>query len=706
VKSLWTDQEAREFVDRYGSRAGEDLALRVYTSRLIGRDQDLVLHGGGNTSVKTTVPDILGKELSVVAVKGSGWGLVDIEPEGLPAMELEPLLRLRQLEAMSDEDLVNQIRIQLLDATAPTPSVETLLHAFLPRKFVDHTHADAILILTNQPDGEALIRQALGEGVVILPWILPGFPLSKAVADAFEQNPDCEGIVLLKHGIFTFGDAAKESYERMIDLVDRAEHFIQQRCKETAGDKTMCTVGVEVSTTRARQLSEQVTPVVRGALSYQDGAGKRVRLVGDWRGDEDLVAFSLHPDCKRLLSMGPLTPNHIIRTKARYLVLSQKQASDPQRCRKAVAEYASAYEQYFGANKSRVTRPDGSPPTMLDPHPRVVVVQGCGILAFGTDKRAAQVAGDIAEHTLRGKAMAEAIGSYTELSPPELFEMEYWSLEQAKLGTKKPTLLAGQVALVTGAAGAIGHGIVDALLGAGPHVLLTDMNEQALGEAGADLTRKHGGHRLHGAMLDVTDADEVAAAFQVCARQFGGVDIVVPNAGIAHVSKLQEMDEKAFKKVIDVNLFGTLTVLKEAAKVFQAQGTGGAVIVQASKNVFAPGVAFGAYSASKAGAHQLGKIAAMELAPLGVRVNMVNADAVFGDDVKSGLWEAVGPERMKSRGLDEQGLREYYRDRSLLGIEVTPAHVGEAVVFLAAGLAATTGATLTVDGGVAGAFPR
>ncbi|MHC5071538.1 MAG: class II aldolase/adducin family protein, partial [Planctomycetota bacterium] len=291
MKSLWTDQEAREFVDRYGSRAGEDLALRVYTSRLIGRDQDLVLHGGGNTSVKTTVPDILGKELSVVAVKGSGWGLVDIEPEGLPAMELEPLLRLRQLEAMSDEDLVNQIRIQLLDATAPTPSVETLLHAFLPRKFVDHTHADAILILTNQPDGEALIRQALGEGVVILPWILPGFPLSKAVADAFEQNPDCEGIVLLKHGIFTFGDAAKESYERMIDLVDRAEHFIQQRCKETAGDKTMCTVGVEVSTTRARQLSEQVTPVVRGALSYQDGAGKRVRLVGDWRGDEDLVAF-------------------------------------------------------------------------------------------------------------------------------------------------------------------------------------------------------------------------------------------------------------------------------------------------------------------------------------------------------------------------------------------------------------------------------
>ncbi|MEE9127770.1 MAG: SDR family NAD(P)-dependent oxidoreductase, partial [Planctomycetota bacterium] len=446
-------------------------------------------------------------------------------------------------------------------------------------------------------------------------------------------------------------------------------------------------------------------PIVRGALSYE-ALGKRTRFVGDWRGDEDLLAFSLHPDCERLLSMGPLTPDHVIRTKGRYQTLTPEPACDPEQCRKAVADYASWYRSYFQENAGRVTLPDGSAPTMLDPHPRVVVVGGCGILAFGADRKAAQVAGDIAEHTLRSKALAEAVGDYTELPPPELFEMEYWSLEQAKLGKKKPPLLAGQVALITGAGGAIGRGIVDALLGAGAHVLLTDVNEQALGEAGEQLAKRHGGRNLRGAVLDVTNPNSVADAFRVCSRHFGGVDIVVPNAGIAHVSKLQEMDPEAFKKVIDVNLFGTMTVLKEAAKMFEAQGTGGAVIVQASKNVFAPGVAFGAYSASKAGAHQLGKIAAMELAPLGVRVNMINADAVFGDERKSGLWEEVGPDRMKSRGLDEEGLRDYYRKRSLLGIEVTPAHVGEAVVFLAAGFGATTGATLTVDGGVAGAFPR
>jgi len=704
VKSLWSDQEAGEFTERY-AEAGEDLALRVYTSRLIGRDTDLVLHGGGNTSVKTTVTDILGDEVSVLAVKRSGWDLVNIEPADLPTVELLPLLRLRQLERLSDEDMVNQIRIRLLDAKAPTPSVETLLHAFVPKKFVDHTHADAILTLTNQPDGEAVVREAMGDSVVTLPWIMPGFPLAKAVADAFEQNPDCAGIVLLKHGIFTFADTAKESYEQMIALVDCAERFIHQRCLDNAAGKTMCTVGVEVSATRARQLSEQIMPVVRGALSYET-AGRRVRFIGDWRGDEDLLAFSLHPDCDRLLAKGPLTPDHVIRTKGPYLTLTQEQATDPEQCRQAVADYRAGYQRYFEANNSRVKLPDGSPPTMLDPHPRVVVVQGCGILAFGGDKKAAQVAGDIAEHTLRAKALAEGFGEYTELPPPELFEMEYWSLEQAKLGKKALPLLAGQVALVTGAGGAIGRGVVDALLGAGAHVLLTDVNSKALGDAGDDLARKHDGRRLHGALLDVTNPDDVTEAFRVCARQFGGVDIVVANAGIANVARLEDMDPKAFKKVVDVNLFGTMTILKEAARMFAAQGTGGAVEVQYSKNVFAPGAAFGAYSASKAGAHQLGKIAALELAPLGVRVNMINADAVFGEDVKSGLWEEVGPDRMKSRGLDEAGLKDYYKDRSLLGMAVTAAHVGEAVVMLAGGLAATTGATLPVDGGLAGAFPR
>lgn len=704
MKSLWSDSEASDFKRRYAA-VGEDLALRVYTSRLIGRDQGLVLHGGGNTSVKTIATDILGEEVSVLAVKGSGWDLEVIEPAGLPAVELQPLQRLRQLVDLSDEEMVNQIRIRLLDANAPTPSVETLLHAFVPKKFVDHTHADAILTLTNQPDGDALVREALGARVVILPWIMPGFPLAKAVADAYDENPDCEGIVLLKHGVFTFAEHARESYELMVALVDRAEQFIHRRSLEKTDGRTMCTVASEESVRGARQLCGEVMPVVRGALSFEAG-NRRVRFIGDWRGDEDLVAFSLHPDCERLLSMGPMTPNHVIRTKGRYLTLTKAQAHDPALCRQAVADYAAAYQRYFAANRDRVRLPDGSPPTMLDPQPRVVVVQGCGILAFGADKKAAQVAGDIAEHTLRAKALAEAVGRYTELPAAELFEMEYWFLEQAKLGRKEPPLLAGQVALVTGAGGAIGRGVVDALLAAGAHVLLTDVNPRLLDQASGVLSRAFDDRRFHCATLDVTDPASVAAAFMVCAGQFGGVDIVVANAGIANVARLEEIDPADFKKVVDVNLFGTATVLKEAARMFAAQGSGGAVVVQSSKNVFAPGAAFGAYSASKAGAHQLGKIAALELAPLGVRVNMINADAVFGEDVKSGLWETVGPERMRSRGLDAAGLQDYYRNRSLLRMSVTPAHVGEAVVMLAGGLAATTGATLTVDGGLPEAFPR
>ena len=335
MRSQWSDAESREFVDRYGGTHGEDVALRVYTSRLIGREEDLVLHGGGNTSVKTRVKNVLGEETDVLCIKGSGWNLASIEPAGLPAVEMTPLLRLLVLDRLSDEDMVNQVRGRLLDAKAPTPSVETLLHAFLPHRFVDHTHADAILVLTNQPDGEALVRRALGDDIAVLPWIMPGFPLAKAVADAYERNPDCQGIVLLKHGLFTFGDDARSSYERMIDLVDRAERFITERI----GDKpTMTAPAQPIDADAVRRLAEDAMPVVRGAFAMEVHGkyGQEYRrMVGDWRGAEDLVAFSLHPDCRTMVELGPLTPDHVIRTKGRCLFLQPEQATDPAACRQA-----------------------------------------------------------------------------------------------------------------------------------------------------------------------------------------------------------------------------------------------------------------------------------------------------------------------------------------------------------------------------------
>lgn len=692
MTSRWNDREAEEFIARYGPVHGRDVALRVYTSRLIGRDPTFVLHGGGNTSVKTTVKDLLGDAVEVLCVKGSGSDLADVEPAGLPAVVLAPLLRLRKLGKLSDEEMVNQVRIRLLDASAPNPSVETLLHAFVPERFVDHTHADAILCVTNQPDGEKRIREALGDGIAVLPWIMPGFPLAKAVADAYDRQPGLVGIVLLKHGIFTFGPDARTSYERMVDLVGKAASYAQR-----AAGKTMALV-----TPPPAPVAAEIAPVLRGALAQPLGGNAYLRMVLERRDADDLRAISAHPECRRLLALGPLTPDHVIRTKTEFLVLSAVEARDPEACRVRVAEYVQRYVEYFAANKHRVAKP----PTMLDPMPRVVVVEGAGIFAFGESKKAASIAADIACHTLRTKALSEALGKYEALPPGEIFEMEYWSLEQAKLGKQKRAPLAGQVALVTGAAGAIGFGICESLLQAGAHVVLTDRDQEGLARVTGLLAPKYGKSVLLALAMDVTDAASVDGAFAAACAHFGGIDVVVPNAGIAYVAPLHEIDPERFRKVVDVNLTGTMLVLRAAARVFRAQRSGGSVIVQASKNVFDPGASFGAYSASKAGQAQLGKVAALELASLGVRVNTINADAVFGDQVQSGLWAEVGPDRMKARGLDPQGLRDYYKERSLLKVAVTPAHVGEAVVFFAAQALATTGATLPVDAGIPGAFPR
>lgn len=703
VEDLWRDEEAADWIARLGPAHGEDLALRVYTSRLIGREPKLVLHGGGNTSVKTRVRDRLGDELDVICVKGSGSDLADATPAGLPALELAPLRRLRGLQVLDDDAMVAEIRRRLLDPSAPNPSIETLLHAFLPHRFVDHTHADAILVLTNQPDGDALVREALGPRVVTLPWIMPGFPLAQAVATAYERQPDCEGVVLLQHGIFTFAETARASYARMIEFVNRAAEAIARRI---GSKRTMLVPATPLDERAAARRLAEVAPVVRGRLALKLSEPDRFtwrRMIAQARTTPEILAFAQHPQARELLATGPLTPDHVIRTKGPYWFLTADEAADPERCEHALAPYVGAYLEYCRAHP-----PQGLPPGVLpnDLMPRVVVVQGAGLLAFGPDPKAAQVAADIGMATLRGKALAAAIGRYTALGDRELAEMEFWPLELRKLGARKPPLLAGQVALVTGAGGAIGHGIAAELLAAGACCVLTDVDAERLERVRELLGAGSSARNLHCVVADVTEPAAVADLFLSACRAFGGVDIVVPNAGIAHVSPLAEMDPAAFERVLRVNVTGTMLVLREAARLFARQRSGGSIVVQASKNVLEPGASFGAYSASKAGVAQLAKIAALELAPLDVRVNIVNADAVFGGVVPSGLWEEVGPERMRARGLDADGLREFYRERSLLKQPVLPADVGRAVVFFAAGLTPTTGATLPVDGGIPGAFPR
>ena len=695
MRSRWGDAEAREFVERYGS-AGEDLALRVYTSRLIGAEPDLVLHGGGNTSLKSRARDLFGDEVEVLHIKGSGWDLAQIEPEGLPAVRLAELRRLRGLDSLSDEQMVAEQRRARLDPSAPDPSVEALLHAFLPHRFVDHSHADAILALTNQPDGELRSRALYGERVAWVPYAMPGFELAKRACEIFEKFPDVEGLVLEKHGLFTFGDDARTSYERHVSLVDEAERHIVSQIE---GRRPL-----DARPVVAMREAPEIAPLVRGALAeVGPEEGQVRRWVLEHRSSDEIMHFAAAEAGPYLAASPPITPDHAIRTKGPYLFIERPPYADLEGLRsRLVADvegYRQAYRSYFARNVERksVKR------TMLDPTPRVVVLAGIGLFAAGETRTAARVAADIAEHTIKTKIWAASIGHYDGLSEGDLFDMEYWSLEQKKLGKQKPPPLAGQVALVTGGAGAIGEGVARVLLDAGACVLLLDVDAEGLSRSAERLDSDACETRA----CDVTDDLELSEGFAFACEQFGGVDLVVANAGVARAGALEELELDEFKAAVDVNLHGTFLTVREALRLLRLQGTGGHIVLLSSKSVFAPGAEFGAYSASKAGAHQIGRVAALEGAAHGVRVNMINADAVFGDaENPSGLWAEVGPARARARGLDPAELPEFYRQRNLLKARVTPGHIGNAVLFFATGQTPTTGAALPVDGGLPDAFPR
>lgn len=702
MKNRYTSSDARQFIDAH-PHCHPDLALRVYTSRLIGGESSLVLHGGGNTSVKAEVTTLLGEPMAALFIKGSGWDLATIEPQGFPALDLDYLRRLRVLDALSDEEMVNQFKTHMVDSTAPGPSIETLVHAFLPPRFIDHTHADAIVSLTNMADPEPRLRSVLGDKAAILPWIMPGFPLALALARCYEGQPDLEAIVLRNHGIFTFADNAETAYGRMIHYVTLAEEYLQSRQPAQA---------VPVAVTTAKGLdAAMILPLLRGALTIDPAAASNTPpFLLHVRDSEAIRGYLGRDGAQAIFTTGVLTPDHVIRTK-NYPLWLDLRGSDEEQAGRRIADELAGYEQryldYFQTQTTarQLTR------TCLDPKPRVILIPGLGIVTAGVTERAARIAADIAEQTLAAKVLGASIAPYRELGPEHIFDMEYWSLEQVKLNRAKPLPLAGRSALVTGGGGAIACGIGRKLLAAGARVFLSDINGERLQRVCDLLAKEFDPALISGITMDVTSAASVRRGLEEIVLACGGLDILVPNAGLAHVATLEELDEAAFRRVLDVNLLGVFQVVKTAISIFKRQARCGhipaQIIINSSKNVFAPGAAFGAYSASKAGAHQLGKIAALELAAIGARVNMINADGIFDDHgISSGLWDVVGPDRMRSRNLDPAGLKEYYRNRNLLKTEVLADHVGNAVVFFASGLTPTTGATLPVDGGVAEAFPR
>ncbi|MEO5376838.1 MAG: bifunctional aldolase/short-chain dehydrogenase [Magnetococcus sp. DMHC-6] len=693
MNNRWNEQEAQNFIKNH-PHCGVDLALRTYTSRLLGAEKGLVLHGGGNTSVKTDFINILGESHPAIYIKASGFDLETITPQGHCGLELAFLQRLIQRDQLDDVTMVSQLRARLLEPSGPTPSIETLVHCFLPGKFIDHTHADAILALSNRPNGTALLRQALGDGVIILPYVHPGFQLAKAVATAWQQTPQSRAMVLVKHGLITWGETAQESYQTTIELVSKAEQFLQHMPKM----HTLPKWETPLSEAWGRYLT--IAPRLRGALAVPSLNPDRPwhRMILQPLITEEVLALLASPQGREITLTPPLTADHLIRTKARPLWIDT-----PDQIETAICAYATEYQTWFASYKETIT----PPPTPYDPHPRVILMPGIGAICVGADIGSARTAKEITAQTLAVKAQIGSTGRYEGLEEADLFAMEYFPLQQAKLSLIPELPLRRQVAVVTGAAGTIGAGICQELLKQGCHVAATDISKTALEALVADLTPHHPQERILAVPMDVSQPEEVTRGFSQIISAWGGVDLVVINAGLAHVSKLMEMDPVVFDQLARVNINGTLNLLKESGRHFQIQATGGDIILISTKNVFAPGAGFGAYSASKAASHQLARIASLEMASLDVRVNMVAPDAVFGQGARrSGLWAAVGPDRMRARGLDEARLEEYYQKRNLLQAKITEHHVAHAVLFFATRQTPTTGVTLPVDGGLPDATPR
>lgn len=654
MQNLWNDDEAAAF-----ATAGE-LGLRVYSSRLLGRDPSLVLHGGGNTSLKHSEADVFGQPQEILYIKGSGWDLEKIEAAGFSPVLLDHARRLGSLPSLSDPAMVNELVSHMTRAGAPNPSVETILHALLPYRYVDHTHADAVLTISNTADGEAQIRELYGDSVVVIPYCMPGFDLARLVAERFprEVGPNTIGMVLLNHGVFSFGDSARQSYDRMIELVARAEDWLQARQAWTVS------LPPPPAATAAQRLARAE---LRAEISRV--AGKTLLLLGC--ADDTARAFAAQPAVTRLAGQGPVTPDHVIRTK-RVALFGRD-----------VASYAADYGRYFAEYRSRAK----SACQMLDPAPRVVLDAEFGLCTVGSTVAEAQIVQDIYRRSITTFLRGEALGGYQALPAADLFDVEYWDLEQAKLRKKSATPpLQGGIALVTGAASGIGKATVSALLARGAAVIALD--------------RDAGVHdcfpqpEVLAQTCDITDAAAVEAALEAGVRRFGGLDMLVLNAGIFPAgARIDALSDDLWRQVFAVNLDANLRLLRLGHPLLKRAPGGGRVVVIGSKNVPAPGPGAAAYSASKAALTQLMRVAALEWGADGIRINALHPNAVFD----TGLWtDEVLASRAQQYGLSVAD----YKRNNVLQTEVGSRHVAELAAEMCGPLfACTTGAQLPVDGG-------
>ena len=652
VKSLWNKDEA--------GRLQGDLALRVYSSRLLGRDRSLVLHGGGNTSVKIRERNVLGEEEEILYVKGSGWDLETIDAGGFSPVRCEHLRRLARLPSLPDPVMVNELVTHQTRAGAPVPSVEAILHAILPDRFVDHTHADAFITVSNSADGDERIAALYGARAVIVPYVMPGFDLARACAQALERSrgPHTIGMVLLHHGVFSFGESARQSYERMIELVGIAEEYLRGRgAWDVRG----------AAPAQAPRPSPTAIAQLRGAISGAAGAP----MILTRRANPTCLGFAARGDLAEVAGQGPATPDHVLRTK-RLPMLGRD-----------VDRYVARYREYFLAHEPAAKERK----TMLDPAPRVVLDPGLGLCAAGRSARDADIVTEIYEHTIEIVQRATVLGGYLALPAADLFDVEYWDLEQAKLrkGGQVPPF-AGEIALVTGAASGIGRACVQSLLARGAAVVGVDKDPAVEGQPG--------GPGFLGLACDLTQESALAPILERAVDRFGGLDLLILNAGIFPGGRrIEDLPSAEWRRVMAINLDANQALLRECHPLLRLAPRGGRVVVIGSKNVPAPGPGAAAYSASKAALNQLARVAALEWGADHIRINSLHPNAVFD----TGIWTPeILEERARSYGMSV----EEYRRNNVLRTEVSSRDVAELAAELCGPLfAKTTGAQIPVDGG-------
>lgn len=652
MQNRWSDSDAAAF-------SSNALSLRVYTSQLLGQDPELVLHGGGNTSVKVRTTTFVGDEIDLLYVKGSGGDLGTIDLSGFSPVRLSTALKLGAMETLSDPDMVRELRASMLNPDAPNPSIEAIVHAIIPPKFVDHTHANAVVAVTNLPDGEKVIREIYGDRVIIIPYVKPGFILARTIAKltADADWTKLEGLILMNHGIFTFSNTARESYDRMIRLSGETESYLAKR---NAGPSCWATAESSSHVEDLRSLAS-----FRRAV----GTARGRAVLAQFDTSAEAAGFSARNDARDLSNRGPLTPDHTIRTKRLPVWLESAES---------IQQYTEDYTNYFKQYEQGET--------MLDPAPRWAVWPNKGLVTFGANQIETRILSDIANSTIRTIQQSEAAGGWTALAAKELFEIEYWDLEQAKLrkaGTPSP--LQGKVAIVSGAAAGIGRAIAQALHAQGAVVFGLDLNPA--------LSERLQGNGLEGIVVNLTQYDLVQTTVEDIVKRCGGIDILVSNAGIFTAgANFEDMDPQNWSRSLEVNLTSHMRLLQFCVPYLK-KGFDPTAIFVGSRNVAAPGAGAGSYSCAKAAVTQLVRVAALELAPHGVRVNIIHPDAVFDTE----LWT---PEAL-ARSAARYGVSvEEYKTRNLMKTEIKSSDVAHMVCTMAGpAFAKTTGAQIPVDGG-------